>query len=122
MHLIQNYYKRFKIFVPIRLSLIHHHTKVEEWHYCPTNLSVTDDSSRPLFPSDIERRNSWFKDPEFLRAVESAWATAACYDRPQSDVALSSYLFKVKNIAFSTSLQDILVLKICLAQLFTCLS
>ena len=108
LHLIQNRSKRFKIFVANRLSLIHHYTQVEDWHYCPTDLNVADLGSRPLFSSEIESLKPWFRGPEFLRFIKDDWPSIDCYDRSQSDVVLSSFLQKMENRTATANLNDLI--------------
>ena len=83
-----------------RLSLIHHYTQVEDWHYCPTDLNVADIGSRPLFPSEIESLKLWFRGPEFLRSIKDDWPSIDCYDRSQSDFVLSSFLQKMRIVCY----------------------
>ena len=82
---VNNYAKRFEIFVANKSQLIGKNSNVNQWMYVNSRSNPADDSSREISPSNQEKVNRWLNGPEFLWLDESKWTTHGKKDVPEVD-------------------------------------
>ena len=80
---IANESRSFSRYVSRRVEAIRKHSRVEAWHFVPTDLNPADLGTRPLTPSDLQD-SIWLSGPEFLRRPDEVkYAFEPCTSLPE---------------------------------------
>ena len=61
---------RFLRFVENRVSFIHDHSSIEDWHFVPGTNNVADIGSRCAKVNNFLKGKDWVNGPSFLRNSE----------------------------------------------------
>ena len=65
LHLIRNNTRRLGVFVDARLAEIRGSSSIENWHYVPTALNLSDGGTRVVSPKSKEKFLPWIVGSDF---------------------------------------------------------
>ena len=82
---VKNEVKQFKNFIANRIQIIKENSNVNQWKYISTKNGPTDDCSRGLDATNINKVTHWFSGPEFLWQPEAEWDIDAEFEVHDSD-------------------------------------
>ncbi|XP_062541702.1 uncharacterized protein LOC134209708 [Armigeres subalbatus] len=90
--------RKYRQFVAFRIAEIQSETRIEEWHYVPSNLNLADKGTKWGNGPCFNPENSWFTGPPFLLRPENEW--------PRLPIKLAEPLQEVKAIHHHVSVFD----------------
>ena len=80
--------RHFRSFVSNRVGEIQSHTTPDQWRHIPTKLNLADFLSRGIKATELGRRGTWWRGPDFLGEPEETWPINKNLEKLTTDVEM----------------------------------